>query len=169
MAFIKLDTGILNSSVWVDLEERNVFLTALLLSVPYEVREPEEQLSVTTMKPTGWFVPPGWYGKAEAAGVGIVRLAGVDRERGLAALAKMGEPEEESRSREYEGRRVVRVNGGFIVLNFMAYREKDHGSAERQRRYRLRKAQKEAAAIVGPDIPKPKEELRIARMAVRER
>ena len=34
---------------------------------------------------------------------------------------------------------MVRVNGGFIVLNFMRYRDHDHTAAERQRRLRNRK------------------------------
>ncbi len=83
MAFVKLDTGLLNSSVWVDLETRNVFLTALLMATPYEVREELPQLAVDSLKPTGWKVPTGWYGLAEAASVGIVRQAGVDQARGL--------------------------------------------------------------------------------------
>lgn len=167
MAFVKLDTGILNSSVWVDLETRNVFLTALLMATPYEAREELPQLAVDSLKPTGWKVPPGWYGLAEAASVGIVRQAGVDQARGLEALARMGEPEDCSRSQEFEGRRIVRVNGGFLVLNFMHYREKDHGAAERQRRYRERKRQ--LAAVVRQPTGFDDEELRLGRMAIRER
>lgn len=163
---MKLDTGILNSSVWVDLETRNVFLTALLMATPYEVREELPQLAVDSLKPTGWKVPPGWYGLAEAASVGIVRQAGVDQARGLEALARMGEPEECSRSQEFEGRRIVRVNGGFLVLNFMHYREKDHGAAERQRRYRDRKRQLSQPRPVGAFT---EEELRLGRMASLER
>jgi hypothetical protein len=34
----------------------------------------------------------------------------------------------------------VRVNGGYIVLNFAVYREKDHGAAERMRVYRAKQA-----------------------------
>jgi len=167
MAFVKLDTGILNSSVWVDLDARNVFLTALLMATPYEVCEELPQLSVDTMEPTGWKVPPGWYGLAEAAGVGIVRQAGVDQVRGLEALARMGEPEKWSRSQEFGGRRIVRVNGGFIVLNFMHYRDKDHGAADRQRRYRERKRHHVAPGMTSAAFTE--EELRLGRMAIRER
>jgi len=167
MAFVKLDTGILNSSVWVDLETRNVFLTALLMATPYELREETPQLAVDSLKPTGWMVPPGWYGLAEAASVGIVRQAGVDQARGLEALARMGEPEEWSRSQEFGGRRIVRVNSGFIVLNFMHYRDKNHGAADRQRRYRDRK--RERSAQPRPDGAFTEEELQLGRMAVRER
>jgi hypothetical protein len=33
----------------------------------------------------------------------------------------------------------VRVDGGFLVLNFMKFRDRDYGGAERQKRYRERK------------------------------
>ena len=57
----------------------------------------------------------------------------------MQALARMGSPEAESRSRDYDGRRLVRVDGGYIVLNFMKYRDKDFGAAERMRLLRQRK------------------------------
>ena len=33
---------------------------------------------------------------------------------------------------------MVRINGGYIILNFIKYRDYDHSSADRSRRYRLR-------------------------------
>src|SRR3990167_930952 len=39
MPFVKLDCGILDSTLWFDRDARDVFLTALLMAVPYEVRE----------------------------------------------------------------------------------------------------------------------------------
>ncbi len=59
----------------------------------------------------------------------------------MSALERLGEPESESRSPEFEGRRMVRVNGGWIILNFDKYRKKDHTAAERSKRYRERLAQ----------------------------
>src|SRR2546425_12984085 len=59
--FIKLDSGILASTVWVDLPARNVFLTALLMAEPYELAEPTAQLQVDALESTGWTVPAGWY------------------------------------------------------------------------------------------------------------
>ena len=44
-------------------------------------------------------------------------------------------------STAYDGRRLVRIDGGFIVLNFAVYREKDHSAAKRQREYRERQAE----------------------------
>jgi len=139
MAFVKLDCGILNSTLWVERESRDIFITALLMAQPFEVKEPMEQLEVGEIRPTGFVVPPGWYGFVEAAGPGIVRRALADMKDGMEALRKLGEPDSESRSSEFDGRRLVRVNGGYIVLNYMKYRDKDATSAVRSARYRERK------------------------------
>src|SRR3990167_5637693 len=90
-------------------------------------------------------VPPGWYGFVPAAGIGIIRRALVtDLEAGMVALEQLGSPEPESRSQEFEGRRLVRVDGGYVALNYDKYRERDFSGADRQRRYRLRKAAEKA-------------------------
>lgn len=140
MAFVKLDTGILNSTLWVDKDGREVFLTALLMALPHEVTEPMPQIAVRTLDLTGFIVPPGWYGFVPAAGVGIIRQAMVEQEAGLDALERLCAADSESRSHEFEGRRMARVDGGYIILNFMKYRDKDHTAAERMKRYRVRKA-----------------------------
>lgn len=148
MPFVKLDTGILDSTLWVERECREVFITALLMAVPKELTEAMPQIEARSITLTGWSVPPGWYGFIEAAGVGITRRAMVDGEAGLAALDKLGSPDPESRSKDFEGRRLVRVDGGFVVLNFFRYRDKDHTAADRMRRYRDRKKNEEHG---GPD------------------
>jgi len=61
-----------------------------------------------------------------------------DIQHGLDALEKLGEPEQSSRTPDFDGRRLVRVDGGYIVLNFGKYRERDYTAAKRQRRYRER-------------------------------
>lgn len=139
MPFVKLDTGILNSTLWMDRSARELFITALLMAEPFEAREPLEQIKIGSLESTGFIVPPGWYGFVHAASVGIINRAGMDRETGMAALEILGSPEDGSRSRDFEGRRLVRVDGGFIVLNFMKYRDRDYTSAERSRRYRERR------------------------------
>ena len=138
MAFVKLDCGILTSTTWMEKDLRDMFITALLMAVPHELIEPEPEIEINSLNPTGWVVPPGWYGFVHAAGPGIARMALLDKDKGLAALEVLSQPEPESRTQDYEGRRMVRVNGGFIVLNFQKYRDKDHTAAERQRRYRQR-------------------------------
>jgi hypothetical protein len=88
---------------------------------------------------TDFEAPPGWYGFVPAASLGIISRAGVDREAGIEALRKLGEPEAESRSTDFGGRRMIRTDGGFLILNFMKYRDKDHTAADRQRKLRERR------------------------------
>lgn len=137
----------MNSSLWVDQAIRDMFITALLMAMPYEVIEPMPQLKVDSLEETGFIVPPGWYGFVAAAGPGLIHQALVSQEDGVRALRMLGEPDRESRSQEFEGRRMVRVNGGYLVLNFMRYRDRDTTNAERQRRFYARqKARKRKIA-----------------------
>lgn len=151
MAFVKLDCGILRSTIWFDREARELFLTALLMAVPRTITEPMSEIEVDSLALTGFVVPPGNYGFVEAAGVGIIRMAGIDDvQAGIEALKRLASPENTSRSPEFDGRRLVRVDGGYIVLNFAKYRERDHTAAERQKRYRDRQA--EALRVTGETL-----------------
>ena len=150
MPFVKIDCGILDSTIWFDREAREVFITALLMAEPYELREPVVQLAVRSLDPTGWQIPHGWYGLVRASGPGIVHRAMIDPEAGLAALERLGQPEETSRSKDFDGRRLVRISGGWIVLNYQRYRERDYSAAERQRRYRSR--QKPSRDVTRDDV-----------------
>lgn len=146
MAFVKLDCGILNSTLWVEREARDIFITALLMAIPYELKTPMAQLKIGELAETGFVVPVGWYGFVQAAGPGIVRMAMSEPEPGMRALARLGSVDVESRSSDFEGRRLVRVDGGFIVLNFMKYRDKDNTTAVRSARYRARQKHLSATA-----------------------
>lgn len=148
MAFVKLDRDILESTLWIDRDQRDVFITALLLAEPREFINGAEQIAVGKIELTGWAAPPGWYGFVPAAGPGIVGRAGVPNGDGMAALRKLGEPDPESRSKEHEGRRMIRIDGGYLVLNYMKHREKDHTSPMRSARYRERlKLRSESVAV----------------------
>lgn len=136
MPFVKIDTGILDSTIWADQPAERVFLTALCMATPVELRAPTPQLAVRDMSETGFVVPAGWYGFVSSAGTGIVRRALMDEAVGLEALERLGAPDPASRSTAHDGRRLVRVDRGFVILNFMNYRERDYGSAERSKRYR---------------------------------
>jgi hypothetical protein len=152
MPFVKLDCGILNSTLWSEKECREVFLTALLMAEPHELREPSPQIAVDSLQETGFVVPAGWYGFIHAAGVGILHRAGIGRESGMEALRRLGEPEETSRTPDFGGRRLVRVDGGYLVLNYMKYRDRDYTSAERSKRYRERVASRRVKAATHRDI-----------------
>ena len=139
MPFVKLDCGILNSTLWMDSAARDVFITALLMAYPMEFDNELPEIATRSLSETGWKVPPGWYGFVAAASVGIIRTAGLDLELGMQALERLAAPDENSRSPDFDGRRLVRISGGFLVLNFMKYRDRDYPAAERQKRYRDRK------------------------------
>lgn len=139
MAYVKLDTCILESSLWEESDIRTIFITALLMARRFDVNEPTEQLQVNGLKPTGFIVPPGRYGIVRTAGSGIIRRALMEKTAGMKALKTLGLPDPESRSKEYGGRRLVRIDGGFLVLNYYKYYVKDHTTTERSRRYRERK------------------------------
>lgn len=137
--FVKLDCGIADSSLWVERDVRSIFITALVMASPVEITEPMPQYKVRSLDPTGWSVPPGWYGMVHAAGPGIVRRDGCDPEKGLDALEELGSPDPQSRSQDFDGRRLVRVDGGYLVLNYFKYRDRDYTAAERMRRMRAKK------------------------------
>lgn len=147
MSFVKLDYGILDSTLWTDREARELFITALLMARPHRLEKEEIQIEVRSLKETGFIVPVGWYGFVAAAGTGIVHRARMDLETGLAALERLGAPDSESRTPNFEGRRMVRVDGGYIVLNYQQYRDKDHTAAARSKRYRANRAKKRPAMV----------------------
>jgi len=139
MPFIKLDCGFLDSTLWFDRDGRDVFVTALLMAEPREFTRSAPEVSVDDTTHTGWAAPPGWYGFVPAAGTGIVRRAGIDQEAGYAALRRLAAPDPESRTPDYEGRRMIRIDGGFLILNYNRFRERDYTAAERSARYREKK------------------------------
>jgi hypothetical protein len=139
MPFVKLDCQALDSTLWVLRPDREVFLTALLMAEPWEFKEPQLALRYDSLDPSGFIVPPGWYGFVQASGPGIVRRAIVDDQEGKKALKRLSEPEEESRSHDFEGRRMVRIDGGYVILNFQKFRDRDYSAADRMRRWRERR------------------------------
>jgi hypothetical protein len=136
MSFVKLDCGILDSTLWVDREAREVFVTALLMAEPRELKDKEPVIKVDSNETEGFEIPEGWYGFVPAAGPGIVRRSGLDRDTGMVALRRLCSPDSESRTPDFDGRRMARVDGGYIIINYDKYRTKDHTSAERSKRYR---------------------------------
>ncbi len=161
MPFVKLDCGILNSTLWFEREARELFITALLMAEPIETTEPTPQIAIGSLEYTGWYVPPGWYGFVPAASVGIIHRAKVPEAEGMEAMKRLGEPEDTSRSPDFEGRRLVRVDGGFIVLNYMKYRERDYTTAERSKRYRQRLASRRDKSSSHRDITQAEAEAEV--------
>lgn len=158
--FVKLDSKILSSTLWFDRDSRDVFITALLMAMPHEIKVPMEQMEVDSFAPTGFVVQPGWYGFIESSGRGIVNRAVMDSDAGISALRRLGSPEEDSKGSDHEGRRLVRVDGGYVVLNFMKYREKDHGNADRCKRWRERTVTTRMSSVATPHVDMQAEDRR---------
>jgi len=151
MGYAKVDTQILDSSLWLGSDEMKlVFVTALLMARPRRFDEPVRQIAMDSLDETGYEVAPDEYGFVAAAGAAIVARSGVqDPEAGMDGLVRLCLPEPNSRSVEFEGRRMMRVQGGFVVLNMMRFRNYDYTEADRQKRSREKKkeqAAKRAAA-----------------------
>lgn len=146
---MKLHSSILQSTLWFQPVERDVFITALLLAQPRIIREELPQIEPDSLRETGFKVPPGRYGFCETSGVGLVKLAGVDLGPGMEALKRLGSPEPDSRSPEHEGRRLCRVAGGYVVLNYRKYRDKDNTAAQRMRDWRQKKREEEEGSRYG--------------------
>jgi hypothetical protein len=138
LPFVKVDCDIVESSVWMPRDLRSLFLTALFMAKPHNLTAPTPQLKVRSNEPTGWTIPAGEYGIIPAAASRIIAKDGIDLDHGLVLLEELGSPDHESKDPEFDGRRIVRVTGGYLVLNFRKYRDKDYTAAKRQREWRQR-------------------------------
>lgn len=84
-------------------------------------------------------------GLVEASVPGLAHLAGVTLEEAERALAKFLAPDPYSRTPDNEGRRLEKVDGGWLLINYDKYRAKQSPEevaekhAARQVRYRQRK------------------------------
>lgn len=107
-AFTKLQRSIVTSSIWLqDAETRLVWITLLALCD----RD----------------------GIVRASPLGLAHQARVSPEGCHNALELLQSPDGDSRSKEYDGRRIERVDGGFLVLNYT--RILGEGAREERRDY----------------------------------
>ena len=79
-------------------------------------------------------------GIAEASVPGLADFARIPVEATRDALARLSSPDVDSRSQEYEGRRIEAVDGGWRLLNHAKYRAKMNVD-ERREYNRLKQAQ----------------------------
>lgn len=97
-------------------------------------------------------------GIVEASLPGLARRAGVSRKDCEDALALFLAPDTDSRTKEYEGRRIEPIDGGWRLLNHGKYRERSsmddvrRKAAERVKRHRERKALHVTAVTPGNSI-----------------
>ncbi len=106
---------------------------------------------------TVWSTPPGtrltWitmlamadqHGCVWASIPGLAKRAGVDRSECEEALTSFMQPDPDSRTKDYDGRRIEPVDGGWLLLNHDKFRgiasleDRREKAAERQRRFKER-------------------------------
>ena len=110
--YVKLFNDILQSSLWdEDNETRIVWITLLALA--------DED------------------GMVHAVPSAIARMARIEPEATQRALEVFQSPDSDSRSSDFEGRRIDKVEGGFLILNYMR-RRRLRSRAEQREETRLR-------------------------------
>jgi len=141
--FTKLFSGIVYSTIWQEpLHVRVVWVTMLALAD----RE----------------------GNVAASLPGLAKASGVTMEQCAEALEVLKSPDQYSRSKEFEGRRTVEIDGGWKLLNYLKYREMRSADERRiqvrqaVQRHRMKsnvsrgkpqKAQAEAEAEADTELP----------------
>ena len=78
-------------------------------------------------------------GLVNSTAPGIARRANLGLSDTEKALEMFESPDPHSRSLNDEGRRIKRVDGGYQIINYSKYRERDYTAAERMRRLRERR------------------------------
>lgn len=63
-------------------------------------------------------------GRVNASVPGLADAARVSVDECRKALAKLSAPDPDSRTKENEGRRIREISGGWLILNYMKYRER---------------------------------------------
>lgn len=109
--YVKIYGSILGSSVWSETPTtRIVWITLLAMA--------------------------DQFGHVEASVSGLARFANVSTQECRKALAALSAPDPDSKSPEFEGRRVEKWERGWTILNYLTYREmrtpKQVADAERQ-------------------------------------
>lgn len=113
--FVKLFGSILQSTIWLECPETKVvWVTMLALSTKD--------------------------GEVHASIPGLARTAGVSLEACEAALNKFLSPDPYSRTKDFDGKRIREIDGGWIIINHAKYRDKQtrkqEVDAKRQARHR---------------------------------
>lgn len=125
-SYSKLYSDIVTSSIWSeDDKTRIVWITILAL------------------RDVTGYVPAALPGLANAARVSIAECE--------AAVAKLEAPDQYSRTPDYDGRRIKKVEGGWIVLNHQKFRERGTSDMQKERiRQRVRRFREKHKSDVTP-------------------
>lgn len=119
MGFTKLDSGIINSSIWSEPLATRVLWITLLSQCD------EEGFVSTSLS-------------------GLKRSSNISQDEFDSALKTLLSPDNESRTRDNKGIRLIEVEGGFVVSNYKLYRDREYKEHRKEqvreavRRYRDR-------------------------------
>lgn len=94
-------------------------------------------------------------GVVEASVAGLAHEARVDKESCKAALGVFSSPDEDSRTKDYDGRRIAEIAGGWRLLNYEYYREKMNPDEVKEKN-RIRQArwrERHKVGVVGKSRP----------------
>lgn len=130
MGFTKLDEGIVHSSIWSEALATRVLWVTML-----------------AMADSRGFV--------SSSRSGLLRAANIPQADFDTALDILESPDADSRSPEYDGRRIEKCDGGWMVLNYQRYREFTYsGSKEaiKKRKQRDKRGHKGDMSPKGGDI-----------------
>lgn len=125
--FTKLFSSILTSSIWSEDNNTRILWITMLACTDKD-------------------------GFCQAAVPGLAAIARLTVADTVAALAKLEGPDPFSRTQDHEGRRIEKIDGGWMVLNHAKYRDRDR--AEKRREYqedlmRERRAKEAEKALAG--------------------
>lgn len=88
------------------------------------------------------------HGQVFASIPGLADSAKVSLEECIEALHVFSSPDKYSRTKDYEGRRIVEIDGGWLLLNYEKFRERRDDEEQRiQTRDRVRRHRERARAL----------------------
>lgn len=88
------------------------------------------------------------HGQVMASVPGLADAAKVTLDQCLDALEKFQKPDEYSRTKDYEGRRVVEIDGGWLLLNYEKFRDRKDDEEQRiKTRERVRRHREKAKGV----------------------
>lgn len=94
------------------------------------------------------------HGEVEASIPGLAKFAKVSIEATEHALEKLKSPDKYSRSKEFDGRRIEEIDGGWLILNHAKYREKASEDDRReQARIRAQRFRERNAGVTHSNAP----------------
>lgn len=99
MVFVKLFSSITESSLWSEPKDTRLLFVTLLAKADAA-------------------------GFVEASLPGLARVANLTIEETMTALKGLEGPDLHSKNPDHEGRRLVKMDGGWLVLNYQIYRER---------------------------------------------